>query len=482
MYGGHRYWLAYLYKKHKKDAWVPKAEFTELPHVTIQLPMYNEMYVAERLIDQTCGMRYPADKLEIQVLDDSTDDTVRVASAAVDKWKARGIDITYIHRTNREGYKAGALEEGLAVAKGEYVAVFDADFLPNHDFLEKTIHFFTEDRIGMVQVRWDHINRDFSLLTRAQSVLLDGHFIIESTGRNRSGRFFNFNGTAGIWRASTIHDAGGWEHDTLTEDLDLSYRAQMKGWQFIFLPDVLAPAEVPVEMNSFKTQQHRWAKGSIQCAKKLLPAIFKSDLPRRVKHESFFHMTNNLAYLLMVVLCLIMPTSIAVRYEIMQRGVDLPYLMMIDLPAFLLASLSICYFYYVCQREAGVGRWETIKFLPAALSIGIALCINNSKAVIEAAFGYETGFTRTPKYGMTEKGDMRWKKATTYHRKRDFTPWVELALAAWFTYAVYEAIQYGAWVAFSFMLLFQFGFAYFAGLSFLQVRQHRTRQRAAAPA
>jgi len=466
IYGGHRYYLAYLYKKYKGKGFKPKAKFEDLPVVTVQLPMYNEMYVAERLIDATCGIRYPKDKLEIQVLDDSTDDTVEVARRAVERWQAQGVDIKYIHRTNRQGYKAGALEEGLAQARGEFVAVFDADFVPQGDFLEKTVDFFTDDRVGMVQVRWDHLNRDFSLLTRAQSVMLDGHFIIEHTARNRSGRFFNFNGTAGIWRRETIKEAGGWQHDTLTEDLDLSYRAQLKGWQFVFLPEVLAPAEVPVEMNSFKSQQHRWAKGSIQTAKKLLGQIFASDLPRKVKMESFFHLTNNLAYLLMVVLCLIMPASIAIRYQL-----HVPMLMLVDLPAFLLATLSICYFYYVCQREAGVSRWEGIKYLPVVLSVGIGMCINNTKAVIEALVGYETGFTRTPKYAVTKAGDISWKAHVKYHRKRDWTPYVELALGLYFTYAVYAAISYGAWVAFPFMLLFQFGFLYMSALSLLQTRQ-----------
>ncbi|MCA9521577.1 MAG: glycosyltransferase family 2 protein, partial [Myxococcales bacterium] len=303
IYGAHRYYMAYLFYKHKKDKPEPKAEFEQLPKVTIQLPMYNEMFVAERLIDATCAVRYPADRLEIQVLDDSTDETQQIARQAVERHRALGINIHYIHRTNRQGYKAGALQEGMEVAHGEFLAVFDADFVPQPDFLEKTIQYFTNDEVGMVQVRWEHLNREFSLLTRAQSVLLDGHFMIEHTARNRSGRFFNFNGTAGIWRRTTIVDAGGWQHDTLTEDLDLSYRAQIEGWKFVYLNDVISPAEIPVEMNSFKSQQHRWAKGSIQTAKKLLPRIFASKrLPFKVKVEAFFHLTNNLAYLLMVLL------------------------------------------------------------------------------------------------------------------------------------------------------------------------------------
>ncbi|MDX9724349.1 MAG: glycosyltransferase family 2 protein, partial [Myxococcota bacterium] len=256
-YGVHRYVMAYLYRKHRNDVPVPKAQFEDLPTVTIQLPTFNEQYVVERLIDAVCQIRYPREKLDIQVLDDSTDETVEIAQRAVARAREKGHDIQYIHRTDRTGFKAGALEAGLAQAKGEFVAVFDADFIPNPDFLEQSINFFTDEKVGMVQLRWDHINRDFSLLTQVQAILLDGHFVIEHTARHRSGRFFNFNGTAGIWRRSTIGDAGGWEHDTLTEDLDLSYRAQSKGWQFVYVRDSVAPAEVPVEMSAFKSQQHR---------------------------------------------------------------------------------------------------------------------------------------------------------------------------------------------------------------------------------
>jgi cellulose synthase/poly-beta-1,6-N-acetylglucosamine synthase-like glycosyltransferase len=465
LYGSHRYYLAYLYYKHRNENKTPKKKWDELPLVTVQLPTFNEMYVVERLIDATCKIRYPLEKLQIQVLDDSTDETTELAQARVDSWKEKGLNIELLHRTNREGFKAGALEAGLDSAHGEFIAVFDADFLPQVDFLEHTIDFFTDDEIGMVQVRWTHINREFSMLTRAQSVLLDGHFIIEHTARNRSGRFFNFNGTAGIWRRRAIEDAGGWQHDTLTEDLDLSYRAQIRGWKFIFLPNVLSPAEVPVEMNSFKTQQHRWAKGSIQTAKKLLPRLLRSELPIKVKMESIFHLTNNLAYLMMTVLCLIMPISIVVRYEL-----HVPALMLIDLPAFLLATISICYFYYLCQREAGIPKWEAIRNLPMVLSLGIGLCINNTRAVLEALVGYETGFTRTPKYAVVSSDDESWKTRKNYHRKKDWLPIVELALGFYFTYAVYAAIAYGAWAALPFMVLFQFGFLYIGGLSLVQTK------------
>ena len=260
-YGSHRYLMIRLYKKYaagKSDP-EPAERFgdEDLPHVTIQLPMFNERYVAQRLIDAVAQIDYPRDRLEIQVLDDSTDDTTELCAQVVAQKREEGLDIVLIHREDRTGYKAGALEEGMHVAKGEFIAVFDADFVPKKDFLRQTIDYFTDPGIGMVQARWEHINREYSLLTRAQAILLDGHFVLEHTARNRSGRFFNFNGTAGIWRKQAILDAGGWEHDTLTEDLDLSYRSQLAGWRFMFLRDVTAPSEIPVEMNAFKAQQHR---------------------------------------------------------------------------------------------------------------------------------------------------------------------------------------------------------------------------------
>jgi len=282
IYGWHRYYLVYLYTKHKDQAPVAPCELPNLPRVTVQLPIFNEMYVADRLIDAVCELDYPSDLLEIQVLDDSTDETTSIAALAVRRHAARGADIRYLHRVDRTGYKAGALEAGLAEATGEFIAIFDADFIPPKDFLKRTLPYFgTDSRIGMVQARWGHINQDYSLLTKIQSILLDAHFVLEHGARNRSGCFFNFNGTAGVWRREAIGSAGGWQHDTLTEDLDLSYRAQLAGWRFVFLPDVVSPAEVPVEMNSFKSQQHRWAKGSIQTCMKLLPRI----LPRNSRSE-----------------------------------------------------------------------------------------------------------------------------------------------------------------------------------------------------
>ena len=315
IYGWHRYYLVYLYMSNRDKEPKATTPLDPMPVVTIQLPLYNEMYVADRLIEAVCAIEYPAGLLEIQVLDDSTDETCSIAELAVRRFAAQGHDIKYIHRTNRTGYKAGALEEGLKVARGEFVGIFDADFIPTSDFLVKLMPHFVDAKVGMVQARWGHINQDYSLLTKIQSILLDGHFVLEHGGRNRSGCFFNFNGTAGVWRRVAIDDAGGWQHDTLTEDLDLSYRAQLRGWRFVFVSSLVAPAEVPVEMNSFKSQQHRWAKGSIQTCRKLLPQILRADVPLGVKAEAFFHLTANFNYPLMCVLSILIFPSMVIRYN-----------------------------------------------------------------------------------------------------------------------------------------------------------------------
>src|SRR5678815_1119961 len=286
-----RYYLVYMYMKNRDRQPKPGPQLSPLPVVTVQLPLYNEMYVADRLIESVCALDYPRELLEIQVLDDSTDETRGIAQAAVRRFAAKGVDIKYYHRADRTGYKAGALEAGLRVARGEFVAIFDADFLPGADFLLRLMPHFSHARIAMVQARWGHINQDYSLLTKIQSIMLDGHFVLEHGSRNRAGCFFNFNGTAGIWRRDAIEQAGGWQHDTLTEDLDLSYRAQLKGWRFVFMEDVITPAELPVEMNSFKSQQFRWAKGSVQTFLKLMPRLLRSDQPLHVKAEAFFHLS-----------------------------------------------------------------------------------------------------------------------------------------------------------------------------------------------
>jgi cellulose synthase/poly-beta-1,6-N-acetylglucosamine synthase-like glycosyltransferase len=481
LYGSHRYVMAYLYYKYKGNLPAPLARFASLPRVTIQLPIFNEMYVIERLVDAVCHIDYPRDLLEIQVLDDSSDETQGIARAAVERARAKGHDIVYLHRDKRSGFKAGALQEGLKVAKGELVAVFDADFLPNADFLRRAVHFFTDAQIGMVQVRWDHLNRGYSHLTQAQAIFLDGHFVIEHTARNRSGRFFNFNGTAGIWRRATIEAAGGWQHDTLTEDLDLSYRAQLGGWKFVYLPEVVSPAEVPVEMNAFKVQQHRWAKGSIQTARKLLPRILAADLPKSVKVEAFFHLTANLTYPLMILLTVLMPVSMVIRFKHGWYEV-----LMLDLPFFWAATMSVVGFYIASQREIGMPGWQRVKYLPFIMALGIGLCVNQARAVLEALVGYETGFARTPKLGVTgsaSKADTSWKEMR-YRAMTSLQPLLELTLGAYLTSAVYFALDKGVWFSLPFLLLFQWGFFYVGLMSLLQGRvgQLIFGRRAIAPA
>src|SRR6202045_677041 len=329
-YGMHRYVLVYLYYKHKeKRTTEPAAYFEELPRVAVQLPIFNEQYVVERLLESICKLKYPREKLDIQVLDDSTDETVEVARNLVERYAALGNSISYHHRTHREGYKAGALAEGLNTAKGEFVAIFDADFTPPEDFLLRTIHHFTDRKIGMVQTRWTHINRNYSFLTNVEAILLDGHFVLEHSARARSGVFFNFNGTAGVWRRRAIEEAGGWQHDTLTEDTDLSYRAQLKGWKFIYLQDVECPAELPVEMTASKTQQARWAKGLIQTGKKILPRVLKSDAPLHTKIGDWYHLSANLSYPLRIILSVLLLRVIIIRFfEVWFQSND------IDLPLF----------------------------------------------------------------------------------------------------------------------------------------------------
>ncbi len=462
VFGAHRYIMVYLYFRHKDRRALPLPPPERLPRITVQLPLYNEMYVVDRLLDSVTKIRYPRELLEIQVLDDSTDETVTIAETAVARYREQGFDIHYIHRDDRAGYKAGALDAGLRSAKGEFVLIFDADFVAPTDILEKTLGHFDDAQVGMVQVRWGHVNRDYSLLTQVQSVLLDGHFILEHGGRNRAGRFFNFNGTAGIWRHGAIDDAGGWQHDTLTEDLDLSYRAQLCGWRFVFVQDVVAPAEIPVEMNAFKSQQHRWAKGSIQTCKKLLPRILASELPLHIKIEAAFHLTANFAYPLMVLLSILMFPAMVIRYNMGWYE-----MMIVDIPLFLGATMSVCSFYLMSQREIyGENFRARIKYLPVVLSVGIGLSINNTKAVIEALLGMESEFTRTPKYRVEGASD-EWKQKR-YKGTLNFVPFAELLLGAYFTAMAVYAISNQIFATLPFILIFQFGFLYAGVMSLFQ--------------
>ena len=464
-YGAHRYVLVYLYYKHKKNRTTePANRFPELPRVTIQLPIFNEQFVIERLLEAISKLDYPLDRLDVQVLDDSTDETVAVARGLVEHYAARGFPVTYHHRSNREGYKAGALAEGMKSAKGEFVAIFDADFVPPPDFLMKTIHHLHDSKIGMVQTRWTHINRHYSFLTEVEAILLDGHFVLEHSGRARSGVFFNFNGTAGVWRRTTIEEAGGWQHDTLTEDTDLSYRAQLKGWKFIYLQDVECPAELPVEMTAFKTQQARWAKGLIQTGKKVLPRVMKSDQPFHVKLEAWFHLTANLSYPLMCVLSVLLLPAMIIRFY--QGWFQMLY---IDIPLFLASTFSISSFYLVSQKELFPRTWPRVfLYLPCLMALGIGLTVTNTRAVLEALVGKKTAFARTPKYRVESKKDK--VRAKNYRKRLGWVPWLELLIGTYFAATVYYAVDNENYLTVPFLVLFVVGYWYTGLLSLLQGR------------
>ena len=464
-YGAHRYVLVYLYYKNKKNRTTePHAHFADLPRITVQLPIFNEQFVVERLMDAVCRLNYPLQKLDIQVLDDSTDETVAVARGLVNHYAARGFPVSYHHRANREGFKAGALTEGLKTAQGEFVAIFDADFVPPEDFLQRVIHHFTDPKIGMVQTRWTHINRNYSFLTEVEAILLDGHFVLEHSGRARSNVFFNFNGTAGMWRRSAIDDAGGWQHDTLTEDTDLSYRAQLKGWKFVYLQDVECPAELPVEMTAFKTQQARWAKGLIQTSKKILPRVLKSDQRFHVKLEAWYHLTANLSYPLMIVLSVLLLPAMIIRFY--QGWFQMLY---IDLPLFMASTFSISSFYLVSQRELFPRKWyRALIYLPFLMALGIGLTVTNTRAVLEALLGKKSEFARTPKYHVESKKDK--VRANKYRRGLGWVPWVELLIGCYFAITVYYAIENENYSTVPFLILFVVGYWYTGLMSLLQGR------------
>jgi cellulose synthase/poly-beta-1,6-N-acetylglucosamine synthase-like glycosyltransferase len=435
--------------------------FGELPRVTIQLPLYNERYVVERLVAETVKMRYPAHLLQIQVLDDSTDETHPFVEALVARYRAEGYPIEYHHRTNRYGYKAGALQEGLKSATGEFVAVFDADFLPPADFLERTIHFFADPAVGVVQTRWTYLNRDYNLLTEVQAMLLNGHFVLEHGARAGSGLFFNFNGTAGLLRVRMIEDAGGWQHDTLTEDSDLSYRAQLKGWKFVYVPSVECPSELPVDTYGFQVQQARWAKGLTQCARKLLGRIFRADIPMRNKVEAVFHLLPNISYPMMFVVSVLMLPVMICRFYMGWME-----MLLVDFPLILASFWSITAFYLTSERELDKRNWRrSIYLLPMLMAAGVALTLSNAKAVLEAVFGVQTSFARTPKYAIDGKQKPKLTEAK-YRRRSGWLPFAELAAAAYFAFMVAFAIDTANYLSIPFLLIFVSGYAW-AGFSTL---------------
>jgi cellulose synthase/poly-beta-1,6-N-acetylglucosamine synthase-like glycosyltransferase len=470
LYGIHRYTMCYQYFKYRRNYDPnPPQHFDELPLVTVQLPIFNEQFVIDRLIEAICAMEYPPERLEIQVLDDSTDETCEVAAGIVERYAALGHPIVYIHRTNRHGFKAGALDAGLKVAKGEFIAIFDADFVPPTDWLMKVIHHFAEPEIGMVQTRWTHLNRDYSMLTQIEAILLDGHFVLEHGARVRSGEFFNFNGTAGMWRRQAITDGGGWQHDTLTEDTDLSYRSQMAGWRFKYLPDVECPSELPIEMTAFKTQQARWAKGLIQTSIKVLPMVFRSNTSRRNKIESVYHLTANMSYPLMVIMsALLIPAMICRFYQGWFQ------MLLIDVPLFTASTFSIAVFYVMSQRELFPKTWtRTFYYLPFLMALGIGLTVTNTKAVMEALFGIKSAFVRTPKYRVAQKGEK--SQAAKYRKRLKLAPWIELLLGCYFAAAIAYTFTNKNYFTAPFLILFVVGYWYTGLMSLLQGRFERWR-------
>ncbi len=476
IYGAYRLRIVYQFWRYARKQPSPAGHFDEsdLPAITVQLPLFNEMYVAERIIDACAALDYPADLLEIQVLDDSTDETTEVVAARVAYHRERGVNVTHIHRTDRTGYKAGALENGLKVAQGTLVAVFDADFVPRPDCLRRMVDYFTNPGIGMVQMRWSHINRDYSLLTKVQALMLDGHFVVEQAARNRSGAFFNFNGTAGMWRRDAIDWSGGWQHDTLTEDTDLSFRAQLCGWQFVYLLDDDVPSELPVDMNAFKAQQRRWAKGLIEVAIKLMPRVWRDKrLTLAQRLELFFRLTGNIAAPLVIALAVLNLPVLIVRYN---QG--LFHLLVLDAPILLFSTASVAAFYAAGQIYLFPNDWKRkLLYLPLSMALGIGLSFSNSKAVLEAVFGIKTSFVRTPKYKIESNNDASWVKKR-YKRSRGMLPLLELGFAAYFLAMILYAASYGIFGTIPFLVLFFVGYAYTGVLS-ISGGLGRARQRKA---
>jgi cellulose synthase/poly-beta-1,6-N-acetylglucosamine synthase-like glycosyltransferase len=460
LFGVQGFVMVYYHFKSRTKEEPPDLTLQEFPPVTVQLPIYNEVYVVERLIKAACGIKYPKEKLEIQVLDDSTDETTSVVMRTVAEMVARGHDIKHIQRGTREGYKAGALREGLKTARGEFIAIFDADFVPREDFLMRTMpYFFQDEKIGMVQTRWEHLNTEYSLLTRAQAMALDGHFVIEQVVRNRSGFFINFNGTGGIWRKACIVDAGNWHDDTLTEDLDLSYRAQLRGWRFKFLRDVTSPAELPSEINALKSQQFRWTKGAIETAKKILPLVWKSKLPLRIKLQSTFHLTNNLVFPFILLAGIL---NVPLVYVKNHGGYETYFALM---SIFVVAFIGSLLFYTFSQKEI-YPDWRRRLFLfPLFMAGSMGFAVNNTKAVIEGLISKKREFVRTPKYAIEKKGDA-WTNKKYVPRQLSFTSFIELILALYCLFGVLSSLYFAEIAAVPFQLLFCLGFGFVSFLSF----------------
>jgi cellulose synthase/poly-beta-1,6-N-acetylglucosamine synthase-like glycosyltransferase len=417
MYGLNSFLLTALYIWGRRGDKPRAPEPTCWPSVTVQLPIYNELHVIERLVAAAAALDYPRESLQIQIVDDSTDETSAVAERTVARYARRGLDIQYLHRSSRQGFKAGALAYGLPRASGELVAIFDADFLPPRDFLRRVVPFFAAGDVGCVQARWDHLNRDYSALTRAQALGVDTHFVVEQKARSQAGLFLNFNGSAGIWRRSCIEDAGGWQTDTLTEDLDLSYRAQLAGWRILYLPHVRVPGELPPQFDALRRQQARWARGSIEVARKVLPVLLRSEQPWPVKLEGAVHLTGYVVHpLLLITLLLTLPLLLVGS----RVSVFVPYFLLATAgpPLMCLAALS----------ERGSQWWRELRFAPMLVLIGLGLALNNSVAMLQGLLGRRGEFQRTPKFAVGDGLD-RWQRSS-YALRCTGLVWYELLLAA----------------------------------------------------
>ncbi len=461
VFGSHGFIMIYYYLKYKTKRHRDAAVLDHYPRVTVQLPVYNEVYVVGRLIDASCAMVYPREKLEIQVLDDSTDQTVDVVVQYVERYRKLGFNIKHMRRTDRAGYKAGALKEGLAVATGEFIAIFDADFVPRQDFLLKTIPHFVEDpRIGMVQTRWEHLNSEYSLLTRTQAMALDGHFVIEQAVRNKAGFFINFNGTAGVWRKACIQDAGNWQADTLTEDLDLSYRAQLRGWKFKYLNNVTSPAELPSEINALKSQQFRWTKGAIETARKILPSVWKSPLPLKIKVHATFHLTNNFVFPFIVLAGLLNVPLVFIKHA----GMHEQYFAFMSV--FVFAFIGSFMFYLLSQKDVYSDWRRRIFLFPVFMAGSMGFAVNNSRAVIEGLCRKKSEFVRTPKYSIRGKSDS-WIDKEYVPMKINSTVLIEVLLALYCLFGVASSIYFLEIAAVPFQLLFFLGFTW---VSFMSLR------------
>ncbi len=462
-YGFHRLMLVFLYILHRKNVPTPAGKWEELPLVTIQLPMFNEKFVVEGLLKSVMAIDYPKDKLQVQILDDSTDDTYEICEKWAGHYREQGFDITCIHRTDRTGFKAGALEEATVHAKGDFLLILDADFRPEADILKACMDYFVDPNVALVQTRWGHINRNKNMLTRLQSIFLDGHFALEQTVRNRSGRFFTFNGTAGIWRKCAIVDGGGWEHDTITEDMDLSYRVQMKGWNFVYLNDYVTPAELPEDMDGFKAQQHRWTKGCIQVCQKMLLDIWRSDAPLKAKMEATTHLTCNYSYLALILLCfLVMPISTNLVAPSGTWDWQSWQMMLVTFSLFFFATFSVCLFYVTAELIVRPRRWGMVfLYLIPLLALGVGMAVNNAKAVLEAVFGKPSEFVRTPKFGESGEGSLSIEKRAQGYKaiKSIIVPILELTFAVFFACIEVAKLVSGDFLGFFLMLPF-LGFFY----------------------